>query len=176
MRRALLLIQEVESEEVSYARLAIKHLLRRTGGALLVLLSLSGCAELADVLLADVGHCHGCDWIIQEWDGPGWSTHNSDPYETEEICEQALAEQSRKSPDRGHRCIYEADLRRKEESPVKANAFCYGCDWVVEIAEYNSWARTEAKTYHTEGVCQQALWHQSTKKPDRNYRCTNLDL
>jgi len=105
VRRALLLIQEAESEEASYARRA-KNI---CCGVLLALFTLSGCAELADVLLADVGHCHGCDWV-------------------------------------------------------------------VEIAEYNSWARTEAKTYHTEGVCQQALWHQSTKKPDRNYRCTNLDL
>lgn len=152
--------------------------LRRNGGVLLVLLALSGCAELADVLLdtAQVSYCSGCDWIIQEWDSNGWNTHNSDPYDTEAICEQELAKQSKESRDRGHRCIYEGDLRDEETPVVKPSAHCYGCDWAVEIAEYNSWERTESATYHIEGVCQQALWHQSKKNPNRNYRCRNLDL
>jgi hypothetical protein len=140
------------------------------------LIGLAGCAEFAEVLLEDPGHCHGCDWIIQEWDDPGWSTHNSDPYATEELCERALAEQSRKSPDRGHRCIYEGDLWSEEESPAKPSAFCYGCDWVVEMKEFATWERAETATHHTEGVCQQALWHLQKENPSREYRCTNLDM
>ena len=176
MKRGFLFELEADSEEVPYARITSRILLWRTSGVLLVLLGLSGCAELADIMLADVGRCHGCDWIIQEWDDPGWSTHNSDPYDTEEICELALANQSKKSPDRDHRCIYEGDLRHEEKSLVKPSAFCYGCDWVVEIEEYKRWERTEATTYHTEGVCQQELWHLLKRNPNRNYRCINLDM
>lgn len=144
-------------------------------GWMLMIFGLSACAEVADVMLSDLEYCYGCDWIIQEWDDDGWNTHNSDPYETEEICEQALADQSRNSPDRGHRCVYESDLR-EEPSTASGNRFCYGCDWAVEIEEYGRWVPAEDTVHHTEGVCQQALWHLLQKEPDRDYRCTNLDL
>ena len=170
-------VRDVDSEEAPSTRIALKIVLRRRGGMLLVLLALSGCAELAEVLIdtASVGFCSGCDWIIQEWDDPGWSTHNSDPYDTEALCEQELVKQSIENPDRGHRCIYEGDLSHGETTVVNSGGFCYGCDWVVEIDEYRSWERTEATTYHTEGVCQQALWHQTKENPNRNFRCINMD-
>jgi hypothetical protein len=171
-------VLDVDSVEVPYACKTKKTGLMHNGAVLLVLVILSGCAEMMDSLseVASVSVCSGCDWIVQEWDNPGWSTHNSDPYDTETLCEQELEKQSKKSRDRGHRCIYEGDLRHEEVSNGKPADFCHGCDWVVEIAENNFWARTEATTYHTEGVCQQALWHQSKITPDRKYRCTNLDL
>lgn len=151
--------------------------LTRTISVVVVLFGLSACAEVVDILLEDVGSCYGCDWIIQEWDYPGWETHNSDPYETEELCEQALAEQSRKSPARGHRCIYEGDLWPREETPpAKSQPHCYGCDWVVEEDRYGGWERVDTRTHVTEGVCQQALWHLHKEDPNKEYRCTNLDL
>lgn len=143
--------------------------------AILALSGLSACAEIADVLLDDLSFCAGCDWIIQEWDNPGWSTHNSDPYKTEEICEQALAEQSRKNPERGYRCIYEGDLTPgKEEPPATPAAHCYRCDWVVERQRSAGWERVGSATYDGEGACQQALWRLRKENPYREYRCTSL--
>jgi len=151
--------------------------LAKSSFAIIVLLGLSACAEIADVLLDGTSHCIGCDWIIQEWDNPGWSTHNSDPYDTEELCEQALAAQSRRDPDRGHRCIYEGDLWPREEASIaEPAAYCHRCDWVLEAEHYAVWERVDATTYRTEGVCQQALWRLHKKEPDINYRCSSLDF
>jgi len=139
------------------------------------LLGLSACAEFADVMLSELEYCGGCDWIVQEWDDGVWNTHNSDPYETEEICEQALADQSRVSPDRGHRCVYEGDLPSDGKTVTGNSNFCYGCDWVVEVEEYGRWQQAEAAVYHTEGVCQQASWHLHKEDQYSSFRCTNLD-
>ena len=149
--------------------------LTRTLSLLVTSLFLAGCVELAESILNEDGYCYGCNWIIQEWDYPGWSTHNSDQYETEEICERALAEQFRQSPSRGHRCIFETDVSKEDPSQFKDQPHCYGCDWVVEVEEYGRWQRQDFKTHITEGVCQQTLWHMHKENPDRNYRCRNLD-
>ena len=139
------------------------------------LIGIAGCAELADVMLEDLDHCHGCNWIVQEWDYPSWTTHNSDQYATEELCEESLAEQSRRSPDRGHRCIYEDDLKNEPTVTEGSGKFCYGCAWIVETLEYGEWERADSRAHQTEGVCQQALWHLYKRQPGRNFRCTNLD-
>ena len=150
----------------------------RLGVATLVLLLLSGCAELTDILVDSISEtlsvCYGCTWIIQEWDDDGWNTHNSDPYDTEELCQQELARQTRESPERGHRCINKGD-RDALQAKQQAQDFCYNCDWVVQIAEYQGWERIESDTYRTEGACQQVLSQQTRNNPDRNYRCVNLD-
>ena len=151
---------------------------RRPEIALLVMLTgVAGCSEFVEYMLedAELSHCPTCDWIIQEWDDPGWSTHNSDPYETELICEEELLRQAAASPVRGHRCIYEGDLPHERDALIQPNEFCYGCAWVVQVQEFSRWVRTEGDTYKTEGVCMQALWHQYKSDPDPYYRCINLD-
>jgi hypothetical protein len=145
--------------------------------AALVLVSLAGCAELAGELLdtMDLGGCYGCNWVIQEWDDPNWTTHNSDPYETEEQCERVLARIATESDARGYRCVYQGDREALQATSSEAG-FCYGCDWAVQIAEYGGWQPTERATYKTEGKCQEALWHQAKLKPGSEFRCVNLDL
>ena len=167
---------DVESEEIPGARRPKMAGLLRKAAALLVLLILSGC-EVAGVLIdaADLGFCSGCDWIIQEWDSVGWNTHNSKPYDTEEICEQELAKQSKENSDHGYRCINEEDLIHKKTETMESE-HCWGCDWVIEEWRHSAWERRDARTYHTEGVCQQALWHRSKDNPYTDYRCLNLDL
>lgn len=146
-------------------------------GAALVLLLLSGCMELAGDVIdsAELGYCYGCDWIIQEWDSDGWNTHNSDPYDTEEICEQELARQSQDDPDRGFRCINEEDLDHGKTERVESE-HCWGCDWVIEEWRHGTWERRGRDTYRNEGVCQQALWHRSKANPHADYRCLNADM
>ena len=155
---------------------ACGRLLRRPL-ALLAIAGLASCAEMAEVLLEDegIGVSYGMGWIVQEWDDPGWNTHNSTEYESEAACEASLAEQSRQSPDRGHRCIHESDLDREFSIVPGTGEFCYGCDWVVQFEEYGTWARLDPQTHRTEGVCQQALWHAYKRDPDLDYRCVNLD-
>lgn len=158
--------------EVIGAGVALRRVGRlRLGAAALCLMLLSGC----EVLLAPLNErlCYGCTWIVQEWDSQGWNTHNSDPFDTEELCEQELEKQTRESPDRGHRCINKGD-RDALQATQQAQTFCYRCNWVVEIAEYQSWERIEPATYHTEGACQQVLWHQSKLNPGRDFRCVKL--
>lgn len=150
----------------------------RLGAAALVLLLLSGCAELADILVDSISEtlsgCYGCDWIIQEWDDPNWTTHNSKPYATEEECEQALAKSSQENEGRGYRCVYEGDREALQATNPEAG-FCWGCNWVVQLAGYQGWQPTERATYKTEGKCQEALWHQAKLNPDSQFRCVNLD-
>ena len=154
-----------------------RNILWCAGGLLLVQLNLSGCAEMADIMLADVNKCHGCDWIIQEWDNPGWSTHNSKPYKTEAICEQELFVQSTNNHGRGYRCIYEGDLIDMRDDPTpKRSPHCSGCDWAVEYSEYGRWERAEKDTHSSEGACQQWLWQFYKKNPQYGYRCRNLDM
>ena len=150
-------------------------ILARAVFAIVAVNGMAGCAEFADAILEELSYCYGCNWIVQEWDDPGWSTHNSDQYATEELCEQSLAEQSRRSPDRGHRCIYEGDLANEQVVSEEVNDFCYGCDWVVETEDYAVWERADSKVHHTEGVCQQALWHLHKRQPEKRFRCTNMD-
>lgn len=149
----------------------------RKGAALTALLGLIGCAEVAEILLDSdlLRVCAGCNWIIQEWDYPGWTTHNSTQYETEEICQAALARQSAQSPSRGHRCVYEGDLFDKTETHEEL-PHCYGCDWAVEVEQASGWTRVESATYINEGVCQQASWQLSKSNPYQSYRCVNLDV
>lgn len=44
-------------------------------GASCALSGLAGCAEVEEIMLEDVSYCYSCEWIIQEWDDPGWGTH-----------------------------------------------------------------------------------------------------
>ena len=144
---------------------------------LLAVAGLAGCNEFVEFMVEDLelSYCPTCDWIIQEWDDPGWSTHNSDPYETEQECEEELQRQSRESKARGHRCIHESELPHERDALIQPNDFCYGCDWAVQVQDYSRWERTEDKTHKTEGRCMQALWHQYKKEPENYYRCVNLD-
>ena len=132
----------------------------RNVGSMLSLLLLTGCAELAAELIDSIdlgGACWGCNWIIQEWDGDvGWNTHNSDPYDTEELCEQELARQSGKSEGRGYRCIHEEDLIGNNAAIVEQQ-HCWGCDWMIEEWRYGAWTLRDTTTYLTEGV-----WRGST--------------
>lgn len=152
-----------------------RGILARIIGAIVGIVGITGCAEIADVLLEELSYCYGCNWIVQEWDNPGWSTHNSDQYDTEELCEQSLAEQSRKNPDRGYRCVYEGDLEDEQVAQEEPSELCWGCEWIVETESYAGWERADAQTHHTEGVCQQALWRLYKRHPEKNLRCTNRD-
>ncbi len=144
---------------------------------LFTLCGLAGCNEFVAYMLEDfeISHCPTCDWIIQEWDNPGWSTHNSDPYETEALCEEELARQAAENRSRGHRCIYEGDIPHERDALIEPNEFCYRCDWAVQVRVDSRWERTEDVTHKTEGVCMQALWHQFKVDPEPYYRCVNLD-
>jgi len=149
-------------------------------GAMLVLVILSGCAEILDAVIevAEVSHCSGCDWIVQEWHDD-WETHNSDPYDDETTCEKALTEQSRRDPDFGFRCIHEEELidARREKSAsqwetdrVKLD-YCWRCDWRIENWEYGIWAHRDTNTFKTQGLCEQTLWYRSKRNRDERYRC-----
>ena len=155
----------------------------RTGAAVLSLMVLAGCAEMMDSLLdvAEVSYCGGCDWIVQEFDdGHGWSTHNSDPYVDAETCEKALKPQAQHNDETGYRCIYEGDLNDAKDNKQTIQweadrvnrGHCWHCDWRVEEWEVGTWNRRDAKTYKTEGLCEQALWYQMQDNPYERYRCT----
>ena len=140
---------------------------------------LAGCAELAAELFdeANIGYCYGCDWIVQVWTG-GWATHNSDPYDDEATCEQALNRQAQRDRETGFRCINEEDLidaRRKapsqwEQDRVNVNS-CWGCDWIIEELRYGTWASRDFTTYKTQGLCEHSLWYALRDEPDDRYRC-----
>lgn len=126
---------------------------------------------------ANIGRCWGCDWIMQEWH-EGWETRNSDPYDDGPACEQELMRISERDTHQGYRCINEEELidKRMEqlrnpspETPV--TTVCWNCDWVLEQARPDSWVRSTARTYKTQGTCEQALWQLHKRNPDINYRC-----
>ena len=59
---------------------------------------------------AELSHCYGCDWIVQEFHSGKWETRNSDPYDTREECLLAKREQEDRDPHIHFRCIHESDL------------------------------------------------------------------
>ena len=59
---------------------------------------------------AELSHCYGCDWIVQEFHRGEWETRNSKPYDTREECLLAKREQEDRDPDIHFRCIHESDL------------------------------------------------------------------
>ena len=59
---------------------------------------------------AEVSHCYGCDWIVQEFHRGEWETHNSDPYDTQEECLAAKHEQEDRHTETIFRCIHESEL------------------------------------------------------------------
>jgi hypothetical protein len=152
----------------------------RICGMAAAFLMLSACAEIVGELIdeANIGHCWSCEWIMQEWH-EGWETHNSDPYDDENACEQQLAISSQQNRELGYRCINEEtliDMRRdasrnqSEVEPVKVE-HCWGCDWVVEELRYDTWVLRGTETYKTQGKCEQALWQRKKTDRDKEYRC-----
>ena len=59
---------------------------------------------------AEISHCYGCDWIVQEFRRGEWETRNSKPYDTREECLLAKREQQDRDPDIHFRCIHESEL------------------------------------------------------------------
>lgn len=152
----------------------------RKAGALLALLGLAGCAELAStagMILdeADLTYCPTCDWVVQEWrHDTAWSAAISRDYETEVECEQELARLSAKDSKAGYRCIYEGELHDEPKPEPYDDGICSGCDWAVQVTEYQRWERVDSTTYPTEARCQQESWHEHKKDPGKNFRCVNL--
>ena len=82
----------------------------RACAAAFVLIVLSGCEIVGEVLSEmDLSYCSGCDWIVQEYH-EGWETHNSKPYDDEAACLVAREKQQKKDKDLLLRCIHESDL------------------------------------------------------------------
>ena len=76
----------------------------------LVLIFLSGCEIVGEVIgETDLSYCSGCDWIVQEYH-EGWETHNSKPYDDEAACQAARLKQQKKDKHVLLRCIHESDL------------------------------------------------------------------
>ena len=142
--------------------------------------ALAGCAELLGDLIddAEIGHCWSCEWIMQEWHD-GWETRNSDPYDDEEACERTLVQLSASDAYQGYRCINEEELidqrRDRARNPSAYETVqvehCWGCDWVVEESRNGIWVPRGTNTYKSQAACQQTLWHELKKYPDRIYRC-----
>ena len=59
---------------------------------------------------AEISHCYGCDWIVQEFHRGEWETRNSDPYDTQEECLVAKHEQEDRHTETIFRCIHESEL------------------------------------------------------------------
>jgi hypothetical protein len=59
---------------------------------------------------AEWSHCHGCDWIVQEFHRGDWETRNSQPYDTREECLAAKREQEDRDSHIHFRCIHESEL------------------------------------------------------------------
>ena len=59
---------------------------------------------------AEISHCYGCDWIVQEFHRGEWETRNSDPYDTHEECLVAKHEQEDRHTETIFRCIHESEL------------------------------------------------------------------
>ena len=151
--------------------------LQRLGVAVFALLLLSGCADLMGELLSSSGEsrCRDCGWIVQEWESKGWTTYETNSYDTEALCEQALDKQSGSHHKRGYRCILQEYTNHIEPAAARTNTTYVGFDWKVEIAESDGWERTEETTYSNEALCQQSLWRQSRMRPNRDYRCVSWD-
>ena len=59
---------------------------------------------------AEISHCYGCDWIVQEFHRGEWETRNSKPYDTREECLLAKREQENRDREIHLRCIHESEL------------------------------------------------------------------
>jgi len=59
---------------------------------------------------AELSHCYGCDWIVQEFHRGEWETRNSKPYDTREECLAAKREQEDRDSHIHFRCIHESEL------------------------------------------------------------------
>jgi hypothetical protein len=151
--------------------------LLRQGVAVSVLVLLTGCADLMGELLNPTGdiQCRDCGWIVQEWETEGWTTYDTNPYDTEALCEKALNMQSDKYHNRGYRCILLGITNHTGPAAARTNTTYVGFDWKVETAGLAGWERTEETTYTNEALCQQSLWRQSKKRPNRDYRCVSWD-
>ncbi len=158
-------------------------------GAFVVMLT-TGCAEIVGAVLDDMDPlvCVNCNWKIQQWDShlidsskDGWSIHNSEEYETEDLCQVELAGRSAENPDTGYRCIHEKDLAsaRGEEIPERTkdqNSCLWGCEWAIEEGRYSNWERIEGLSYKTEGQCQQDVFLLGRDHPYTNYRCVDVTM
>ena len=179
MRRHLTLKQKLtDSSDHAHRIVSARFVQRYAIGV--IALYLVGCAEILGELIddADIGYCYSCEWIMQEWHD-GWETHNSDPYDDEVACEQALEQLFASDAYQGYRCINEEELidqrRDRARNPVAYEPVnvehCWGCDWVVEESRNNIWVSRGTLTYKSQAACQQALWHELKQYPDRIYRC-----
>jgi hypothetical protein len=151
--------------------------LQRQGVAISILLLLTGCANLMSELLNPAGdiHCRDCGWIVQEWETKGWTMYDTNPYDTEALCEQGLDTQSDNHHKRGYRCILLPNTNHIGSAAARTNTTYVGFDWKVEIAGSAGWERTEETTYSNEALCQQSLWLQSKTRPNSAYRCVSWD-
>lgn len=141
--------------------------------------SLASCGDIANIVLddADLSYCYGCDWVMQEW-SDGWNLHKAGPFDDDALCEAALLEASRTSPESGFRCVNQKSLIRSPRegaSPWEKDRLnlghCRGCDWFIEEVHVHGWERIDSRTFITEDVCEQNLWHAHKRSPKVRYRC-----